>query len=221
ESFLSRYRYQVMESYIGKELYEARYFRKTFKTYPDILNRLIPTFTDEIDNNQGIFGGALTFGLKNPLRALRLLGAKGMIDNPKDFGDYSYAEDRSHIDKDYQTREIKSNQEFDNRTIFSTADIVFYAHTHYDKENDHIEEFSQEVCYDCIDQFSKVNKDTPCVGDCTAEVHNTIRVDGKRKTHVMALENCVQCTTCEIVCPESNLRVRAALHGFGPDFSGM
>jgi len=158
-------------------------------------------------------------GMADPFGSLGLLAARKMIENPSDIGRAEYKEDRAHIGKDYlDTRDI--SQGHADNTIYTTADVVFYAHTHYGEENRHIEEFDARVCRDCIAEFDAASKDTPCVGDCTAEVHQTLEKDGVR-FHAMALENCVQCTTCEIVCPKINIRVRAALHGYGPDFSGM
>nr|MBX2861694.1 4Fe-4S dicluster domain-containing protein [Vampirovibrio sp.] len=58
------------------------------------------------------------------------------------------------------------------------------------------------------------------VSDCTAEVHRVDVVQDLRK-HGMSLENCIQCRTCEIVCPEVNLRVKPAAQGSGPDFMGL
>jgi electron-transferring-flavoprotein dehydrogenase len=96
----------------------------------------------------------------------------------------------------------------------------------------------------CITQYEAVGLTTPCVADCTAEVH---RIDQKLvapqrvlangeleaasdddtshhvsvKVHGMSLENCIQCRTCEIVCPEQNLKVRPTAQGSGPDFFGL
>jgi electron-transferring-flavoprotein dehydrogenase len=39
--------------------------------------------------------------------------------------------------------------------------------------------------------------------------------------HGMSLENCIQCRTCEIVCPRVNLRVNPTYEGSGPDFYGL
>jgi electron-transferring-flavoprotein dehydrogenase len=51
-------------------------------------------------------------------------------------------------------------------------------------------------------------------------VHHWHLKDGM-KLHSMALENCIQCRTCEIVCPEVNLRVNPSYEGSGPDFYGL
>ena len=61
----------------------------------------------------------------------------------------------------------------------------------------------------------------PCVSDCTAEVHRLDISSGNIKVHAMSLENCVQCRTCELICPEQNLRVNPAYAGSGPDFKGL
>jgi electron-transferring-flavoprotein dehydrogenase len=107
-----------------------------------------------------------------------------------------------------------------SQTIYSTADVVFYAHTHYREELHHIDEFSADTCMACIKRFDAGGAPPPCVGDCTAEVHEVREKDGRR-THFMNCENCVQCRTCEIVCPEWNLRLNPAAGGGGPDFQNM
>ncbi len=218
-SSLSDYQKKLMGGWVGAELNDARYFRKAFSDYPDILNTFIPRMTKQIDSGKSVVFAGLQGGLADPFGSLRLLGARKMIENPSGNQPAVYKEDRTHINARYKESK-REPESFDPATIYSTADVVFYAHTHYEEENKHIEEFDAKVCARCIKEYDDAGKDTPCVGDCTAEVHQTLGQNGDRR-HAMALENCVQCTTCEIVCPYENLRVRAALHGYGPDFSGM
>ncbi len=90
----------------------------------------------------------------------------------------------------------------------------------YHEENHHIQEFSADVCRECIATYDKLDRPTPCVADCTAEVHRVDRVQGQR-VHSMSLENCIQCRTCEIICPQLNLRVNPSYEGSGPDFFGL
>lgn len=216
---LKAYQKQLMEGWVGDELKDSRYFRRAFYDYPEILNTFIPRVVKNVDSGKSIIFAGFQSGLADPFGSLKLLGARKMIENPSDMGPASYIEDRKHIDVNYKNgREDPIG--YDPGTIYSTADVVFYAHTHYEEDNKHIDEFNAEVCLKCIQEYDAAGKETPCVGDCTAEVHQTLEKDGAKK-HEMALENCVQCTTCEIVCPYENLRVNAALHGYGPDFSGM
>ncbi len=98
--------------------------------------------------------------------------------------------------------------------------LNFYAKTKYHEGNKHIDEFDSDVCIKCIKTYDPLGKDTPCVSDCTADVHR-IDIVGGLRMHGMSLENCVQCRTCEIVCPEVNLRVKPAAEGSGPDFIGL
>ncbi len=220
EAALAPYKAKVMDSFIGKELYEARYFKETFHQYPEILNDAFPAFAKGVDAGRGLFGGALAFGLSNPFRALKLMGARGMMENPSDRGPVTYKEDRTYPNPAYKNGDVAKATDFDRKTVFSTADIVYYAHTHYEEGVEHIDETDAAVCHSCISRYEGAGKKPPCVGDCTAEVHEVMEIEGKR-THKMAFENCVQCTTCEIVCPSKNIRVRAAAYGSGPDFSGM
>jgi len=218
-SALSDYQRRLMDGWVGAELKDTRYFRKAFTDYPDILSTFIPRLVKQIDSGKSVIFSGLQAGLADPFGSLRLLGARKMIENPSGKEPVVYKEDRRHIVASHKITE-QETEVFDPGTIYSTADVVFYAHTHYEEDNKHIDEFDAKVCLECIEQYDTAGKDTPCVGDCTAEVHQTLGQNGDRR-HAMALENCVQCTTCEIVCPYENLRVRAALHGYGPDFSGM
>jgi len=54
----------------------------------------------------------------------------------------------------------------------------------------------------------------------TAEVHRIDIIDEIKK-HGMSLENCVHCRTCEMICPEVNLRVKPTEQGSGPNFAGL
>jgi electron-transferring-flavoprotein dehydrogenase len=216
---LADFQARLMSGWVGDEMRDSRYFRKAFNDYPGLLDTFIPRVAAGVNSGKSVVFAGFQAGMADPFGSLGLLGARKMIENPSDMGAAVYTEDRTHIGKDYtDTREI--SQGYVEGTVYTTADVVFYAHTHYGEENRHIEEFSASICQKCIAEFDAAKKDTPCVGDCTAEVHQTLAKDGKR-IHAMALENCVQCTTCEIVCPKSNLRVRAALRGYGPDFGGM
>lgn len=97
---------------------------------------------------------------------------------------------------------------------------MFYASTRYHEGNHHIDEFNANVCMRCIAKYDALGKTTPCVSDCTAEVHRIDIINGEKR-HGMSLENCIHCRTCEIVCPEVNLRVNATSQGSGPDFMGL
>lgn len=213
------YQKKLMSGWVGDELKDSRYFKKAFTDYPGILNSFIPRLTSHVDSGKDVVFAGFQAGLADPFGSLKLLGARKMIENPSDLGPVVYKDDRKHINAGH----VKPKEEFepfDPGTIYTTADVVFYAHTHYEEDNKHIDEFDADVCVKCIKEYDDAGVDTPCVGDCTAEVHETREKDGVR-AHGMALENCVQCTTCEIVCPYTNLRVNAALHGYGPDCSGL
>ena len=218
-SGLASYQARIMNGWVGKELSDSRYFRKAFADHPKLLDIFIPRLAAAVDSGKSVVYAGIQAGMADPFGSLGLLSARKKIENPSDIGPAVYKEDRTHIGKDYADNR-KISEGYAENTIYTTADVVFYAHTHYGEENRHIEEFDAAVCKECIATFDASKKDTPCVGDCTAEVHQTLEKDGTR-THAMALENCVQCTTCEIVCPRTNIRVRAALRGYGPDFSGM
>lgn len=216
---LAPYQKNLMDGWVGKELYDARYFRRAFREYPELLGVFMPKVTGNVDNGAGVVGAGFMAGVVNPFGSIKLLGARSLIESPSGDTPVKYPEDRDEIRKGYRA-EKKTAAGFDDKTVYSTADVVFYAHTHYEEDNRHIDEFNSATCVNCIKEYDAVGQDTPCVGDCTAEVHQTLTKDGKRY-HAMALDNCVQCTTCEIVCPYKNLRVNAAFNGYGPDFSGM
>lgn len=217
---LANYEQKLMQGWVGDELKNSRYFRKAFVEYPDVLGKHIPKIASGVDSGIGLFGAGLSLGLSDPFGALKSLGAKKMVEHPDEMGPVQYKPDYEHINPSYSNSVKSEPKGYDPKTIYSTADVVFYAHTHYGEGNAHIDEFNADVCVKCIAEYDNAGKDTPCVGDCTAEVHQTLEKGGVR-SHAMALENCVQCRTCEIVCPQENLRVNAALHGYGPNFSGL
>ncbi|VAX20388.1 Electron transfer flavoprotein-ubiquinone oxidoreductase [hydrothermal vent metagenome] len=216
---LSGYQEKLMSGWVGKELKSSRYFRKAFRDYPELLNTAIPKIMKYVDSGKGLIASGIALGLTDLKGSINLLGAQKMMDNPAEAGPMTYEKDYKAIKADYSAK-VETPKEFDSETIYSTDDVVYYAHTHYEEGNNHIEEFSADTCKKCIAEYEAEGKETPCVGDCTASVHQTLNKEGV-KVHAMALENCVQCRTCEIVCPYENLRVNAALHGYGPDFSGM
>jgi len=221
ETRLSPYKERVMRSFVGKDLYSARYFRQAWQENPRLLNTYLPEVIDGIDNGSP-WGGMISVGLKNnPFQAMSdALRLKTLMDGGCDIGPVRYKEDYKHIVPGFkEARAIKTNG-FDKETVTSRADAVYFAATKYHEENMHIDEFNADVCVKCIATYDALKKETPCVSDCTAEVHRVDEVAGIHK-HGMSLENCVQCRTCEIVCPEVNLKVRPTEQGAGPDFMGL
>lgn len=218
---LAPYQSRVMDSFIGQELYKGRYFREAWAENPRLLQHYLPTVIQGIDAGSPI-GGLIRVGLThNPFRALGdALRLKGLIEGTHDLGALTYKPDHAHIIPDYQPVTLPIPPKYDDTTIYSRPDAVFYADPKYHEGNLHIDEFSAEVCVQCVARYDTLGKDTPCVSDCTAEVHRVDEVDNRRK-HGMSLENCIQCRTCEIVCPEVNLKVRAAEQGSGPNFLGL
>lgn len=219
EQALAPYQERLTNSFVVKESYQNRYFRFAFMENPRLLSQYIPMMARGVDDSHPIWG-AMKIGLKNPIRAtcdgIRSLSLiQGMIN----IGPIKYQPDYKHIVPDFLPPKY-DEPPYDKATIYSRPDAVFYASTKYHEDNKHIDEFNADVCVQCIDKYMTLGKTTPCVADCTAEVHRVDVVDGLRR-HAMSLENCVQCRTCEIVCPEVNLRVRPTEQGSGPDFMGL
>ncbi len=221
EQKLSSYKERVMNSFVGKNLYEGRYFRKAWQENPRLLNNYLPKVMEGVDAGNAHWG-LISVGLThNPLTAVAdAVRLKKLMDGKVELGPVQYVEDYKHIVPNFKpAREIVANG-FDKDSIYSRADAVFYAGTKYHEENRHIDEFNADVCVKCISTYDSLGKETPCVSDCTAEVHRVDALAGVRH-HGMSLENCVQCRTCEIVCPEVNLKVRPTEEGSGPDFMGL
>jgi electron-transferring-flavoprotein dehydrogenase len=219
-AYLARYQQHVMSGFIGEELRYGRYFRHAWTENPRLLNVYLPEVMAGIDNGNPI-GGVIAVGLKNnPFQALGdALQLKRRLDGAN-MGDITYQPDHTHINPAFRpARQIKTG-DYDKATIYSREDAVFYANPKYHEDNRHIDEFNADTCVTCIDRYELQQKTTPCVSDCTAEVHRIDLFEGHRK-HGMSLENCIQCRTCEIVCPEVNLRVNPAAQAAGPDFMGL
>lgn len=221
ESAMASYKDRVMNSFVGKELYKERYFRRAWQENPRLLNNYMPRVIDGIDNGNPWLGLISVGFTNNPFTAVGdALRLKTLMEGKSDQGPVKYVEDYKHIVPNFKpAREVSVNG-FAKDTIYSRPDAVFYAHTKYHEENRHIDEFNADVCVKCIATYDSLGKDTPCVSDCTAEVHRVDVLSGIRH-HGMSLENCVQCRTCEIVCPEVNLKVKPTSQGSGPDFMGL
>ncbi|MDJ0625910.1 MAG: hypothetical protein QNJ31_06045 [Candidatus Caenarcaniphilales bacterium] len=220
EKNLTTYKDRVLKSHVGKSLYKGRYFRFAFQENPRLLSNYIPEVLNGID--EGIpLTGFVNIGVNSPIKSIKdALRMGKLLSGSFDYGPIKYKPDYQHIVPEFQEKnKVKTNGHLKN-TIYSREDAVFYAHTKYHEGNEHIDEFNAETCVSCIKKYDALGKDTPCVSDCTAEVHRVDLLEGLRK-HAMSLENCVQCRTCEIVCPEVNLRVKPTAQGSGPDFMGL
>ncbi len=217
---LMDYKERVMATHVGKELYEGRYFRHAWKENPKLLKSYLPCVLDGVDKGNLIWGFIQT-GLKNnPFTCLSdALTLKKQIEGKVDLGPVIYKKDHEYIKPDFKGH-LPEPDKTDKERYISRVDAVYLAGPVYHEENDHIDEFNADICVKCIDTYTKLGKETPCVSDCTAEVHRVDIVDDLQK-HGMSLENCIQCRTCELVCPEENLRVRPTEQGSGPDFMGL
>lgn len=221
EARFALYKDKIMNSDVGKEMKEDRYFRYAWQENPRLLGNYLPKVMEGIDNSNA-YMGLLGVGLSNnPFQAMGdALRLKKLMDGQCDVGPVKYTPDYQHIVPDFKPARTITTNGFVKDTIYSRADAVFYANTKYHEENRHIDEFNADTCVTCISRYDRLGKETPCVSDCTAEVHRIDEIAGGRK-HGMSLENCVQCRTCEIVCPEVNLRVKPTSEGSGPDFMGL
>jgi electron-transferring-flavoprotein dehydrogenase len=219
EEVLGAYQQRLNHSFVIQELYADRYFRWAFMENPRLLGEYLPDIARSVDKTNPIIG-ALKIGFKHPVGASKDgLRSLSLIFGKTDIGPIKYMIDCKHIVPDFVPPKFEEPQ-FDKATIYSRPDAVFYAGPKYHEGNLHIDEFNAEVCVKCISKYEGLGKTTPCVSDCTAEVHRIDIINGLHK-HGMSLENCIQCRTCEVVCPEINLRVNAASQGSGPDFLGL
>jgi electron-transferring-flavoprotein dehydrogenase len=218
------YQKAVMESAVGQNLYRSRYFREAFLENSRLLEEYLPQVCRSVDAGHPWLG-SLRWGLQDPvrrgretLRAYTLL--TGRV-SPSEPPPRSYVAPHAAIQADFVAPTALAPQELAARPgYFSRPDAVFFADPRYPEGNRHILEFDAETCRRCIAAYDKLNRPTPCVADCTAEVHH-IRDQNGIRSHAMSLENCIQCRTCEIICPHLNLRVNPSYEGSGPDFYGL
>lgn len=222
---LSKYQRKLLASPFMDKYKANRYFRQAFIKNPDLLEKYLPIFVDGFDKGGFLWGGLKAF-LANPIGlTLQTLSALIHLNAPNEIKDeVRYMPGYEHIDPNFTKEMIARNQsdaKYQKTTIYSREDAVFYAQTKYEVHPEHIDEFSAETCLKCIKTYDAKGLDVPCVSDCTAEVHRLDIRDGGVKVHGMSLENCVQCRTCELICPEQNLRVNAAYSAGGPNFKGL
>ncbi len=215
------YQQRLEQSFVVQDSYKDRYFRWTFMSNPRLLTQYLPKVLDGVDDGHPLMG-MIKAGFPNPFQAAGDgLTALALMEQGKDIGPIKYKPDYTHIIPDWVKPKYDQPPEtIDKSTIYSRADAVFYASTKYHEGNQHIDEFNADTCVRCISKYEGLGKTTPCVSDCTAEVHRVDVIADVRK-HGMSLENCVHCRTCEIVCPEVNLRVKPTEQGSGPDFMGL
>lgn len=198
-----------------------------------MLTQYLPEVMQGVDQRQPWLG-VVKVGLKNnPLTALKDAGDLAIkLEGLWDLGPVAYQADHTHIDPEFKAEKEVLGQPLQaaKDTIYTREDAVFYAGPRYHHGNDHIDEFNAETCVTCITQYDALGRDVPCVSDCTAEVHRidlqVLEAEAKAapvsvRVHGMSLENCIQCRTCEMVCPEQNLKVRPTEQGAGPDFMGL
>ncbi len=239
---LSKYQSKLLESPFMDKLKANRYFRQAFSENPDLLEKYIPMIVDGIEkaaptikqshamgsNPQAMLAagfGAMTIGLSSPIKAIMAaLRTNALLNDAKSVNlKVNYKAGYTHIDPDFglvNANQAAADANYAKPTIYSREDAVFYAQTKYNYHPEHIDEFSANTCLRCIKTYEARGLDVPCVSDCTAEVHR-LDISDMGKVHAMSLENCVQCRTCELICPEQNLRVNAAFAGSGPDFRGL
>jgi len=193
---------------------------------PKLLEQYIPKMLKSIDNFGTPVLGALEVGLTDPIGAISAaFQTHMMLQAPDEVkSEVKYKPGYLNIDPYFSKELMKrglNNDKYSKTTVYSREDAVFYAKTKYEEHPHHIDEFSAETCLKCISKYEDRGLDVPCVSDCTAEVHRLDITEKGIKVHGMSLENCVQCRTCELICPEQNLRVNAAYSGAGPDFRGL
>ncbi len=220
-SLLEPYQEQVMAGFVGQTLFDSRYFRQAFLENERLLGEYLPVVAASVDERHPWFG-SVRYGLGKPLersvdtvRALTKILGKTTNTQPA-----VYVACHEKIQAEFRPRSVLVNRHAATETLYARHDAVFFARTKYHEGNRHIEEFSAETCRTCISTYDKLDRPTPCVSDCTAEVHR-IDMIGDLRAHGMSLENCIQCRTCEIVCPQLNLRVNPSYEGSGPDFYGL
>jgi electron-transferring-flavoprotein dehydrogenase len=219
ESALEPYQQRLEDSFVIRDSYKDRYFRWAFIENPKLLGEYLPKITAGVDRRHPLLG-MIGLGLRHPISVTKdAIRALSLIEGIKDIGPICYKEDYKNIVPDFVEPKYDEPQ-YDPSTIYSRPDAVFYAAPRYHEGNFHIDEFSAETCVKCITKYDHLGKTTPCVSDCTAEVHR-IDIIKDMKRHGMSLENCIQCRTCEIICPEHNLLVRPTEQGSGPDFMGL
>ncbi len=220
---MEAYRQRVMNGFVGQALYGSRYFRQAFLENSRLLEEYLPTVCSNIDQGHPWLGN-LKFGLAKPLqrsmetiRALVMLSGRVNSIEPE----AEYVACHAGIKPDFEAKHgVEADLARQTASFYSRPDAVFFASPRYHEGNQHILEFNAEVCRQCIATYDKLNRPTPCVSDCTAEVHRIDQIADQR-LHGMSLENCIQCRTCEIVCPQLNLRVNPSYEGSGPDFYGL
>src|SRR5262249_44817591 len=153
-----------------KEAYKNRYFRWAFIENPKLLEEYLPDIARSVDKTNAWVGG-LKILFKHPFGASKDgIRSLGLIEGKFDIGPIKYEHDYKGIVPLFSPPKY-DEPPFEKSTIYSRPDAVFYASTKYHEGNHHIDEFDAQVCMKCINKYEALGKTTPCVADCTAEVH--------------------------------------------------
>ena len=185
EAALAPYQERLTNSFVVKESYANRYFRWAFIENPKLLGDYLPEIARSVDKSSAI-SGMWKVWFKHPLAAsIDGVRSLGLINGQLNIGAIKYEADYKHIVPSFVEPKY-DEPPYDRSTIYSRPDAVFYASTKYHEGNKHIDEFNANVCMQCITRYEALDKTTPCVADCTAEVHRIDVIDDLRK-HGMSL----------------------------------
>ncbi|MEK7846609.1 MAG: NAD(P)/FAD-dependent oxidoreductase, partial [Nitrospinota bacterium] len=151
---LGQFKQKLMDGWVGKELKSSRYYRYAFLKNKRLFSKYLPNFLKGLDNYSPFIGFINTF-LGNPIDTISsAINLKRMMSRKTDIGPVKWQEDRTYSRADYRYNPLSPPLQkgiqggcpevkgFCKNTIYSTADLVFYAATHYHHGNRHIDEFN-------------------------------------------------------------------------------
>jgi electron-transferring-flavoprotein dehydrogenase len=191
---------------------------------PHLLEAYLPQICRSVDAGHPWLG-SLRWSLQDPvrrgrelLRAYTLLTGRVSASEPPPRG---YVAPHAAIQADFVAPSVVDPETLTTRAgYFSRSEAVFFADPRYPEGNRHILEFSADTCRQCIATYDQLNRPTPAWPIARQKSTTSGNATASAPTP-MALENCIQCRTCEIVCPYLNLRVNPSYEGSGPDFYGL
>jgi len=191
-ALLGKYETAILESSVGKELYQSRNFHQAFE--------------------KGLWWGMIKGGLQYLLGG-RVL--KPRLHSKPDFSSLKKVSEFYGTDSpsDEQTGAIK----FDGELTFDKETDVYYSGTtHEEQQPPHLKIADLDICYTrCREEYQN-----PCQRFCPANVYE-LEIDEETGKPSMKLNfsNCVHCKTCDVKDPYEIITWVPPEGGGGPKYT--
>jgi electron-transferring-flavoprotein dehydrogenase len=191
---LQGYQKDLMDSYVGRDLYKARNFHQAFQ--------------------KGLWMGLFKAGLQY------ILGGRVLASRLRAKLDFTHQKKVKDLyGTDSVSDEQKGLMKFDGKQTFDKETDVYYSGTiHEEQQPAHLKIADLDVCYTtCTEQFQN-----PCLRFCPANVYEMeVDEDSGQRAMKINFSNCLHCKTCDVKDPFENIEWVPPEGGGGPKYTVM